>query len=182
VGKKIVILGGGVGGVAAARALTAELSKHGVDAEVTLVTKEEKHYMPPLFFDVAMGEAAPHETYAPITALEQRYGVKVVVDPAEKIDAANRVVVTKGGAKLDYDYLIVALGTTQEWGKYPGLAEEGYHNYTLEGAIEFRKALSQFKGGDLVILRVPLQVWNLPVRASHRAGSELQERRDQGQH
>jgi len=152
VGKKIVILGGGVGGVAAARALTAELAKHRVDAQVTLVTKEDKHYMPPLFFDVAMGEAAPHETHAPITTLENRYGVKVVVDPAEKIDAANRTVVTRSGAKLDYDYLIVALGTTQEWNKYPGLAEEGYHNYTLEGALELRKALSKFKGGDVVIL------------------------------
>ena len=151
-GKRIVIVGGGVGGVAAARILSGELSKHGVDAEITLVAKEDRHYMPPLFFDVAMGEAAPEESYAPVSRLESRFGVKVLIDPAKSIDAANRRVVLESGRNLEYDYLIVALGTTQEWGKYPGLAEAGYHNYSLDGALRLREALARFRGGDVVIL------------------------------
>lgn len=150
--KRVVIIGGGVGGVASAKNIAAEARKQGLDVEVTLITKESRHYMPPLFFDVAMGEAAPEETYAPIENLEKYYGAKVIVDPVTGIDAANHTVFTASGKTVEYDYLIVALGTTQEWNKYPGLAEAGYHNYTLEGAIRLRDALRRFKGGNIVIL------------------------------
>ena len=124
--RKVVILGGGVGGVASAKMISEEARKHSVNLEVTLVTKERRHYMPPLFFDVAMGEASPEETYAPIENLSRYFGVNVLVDPVNYIDAANHTVVTGSGRKIEYDYLVVALGTTYEWGKYPGLAKAGY--------------------------------------------------------
>ena len=149
--RKVVILGGGVGGVASAKMISEEARKHSVNLEVTLVTKERRHYMPPLFFDVAMGEASPEETYAPIENLSRYFGVNVLVDPVNYIDAANHTVVTGSGRKIEYDYLVVALGTTYEWGKYPGLAKAGYHNYDLEGAIKLRDALRRFKGGKVVI-------------------------------
>ncbi len=150
--KRVVIIGGGVGGVASAKVIATEAQKNNVDVEITLVTKESRHYMPPLFFDVAMGEAAPEETYAPIENLSKYFGVNVLVDPVDHIDAANHTVVTSSGRRLEYDYLIVALGSSYEWNKYPGLAEAGYHNYDLEGAIRLRDALRRFKGGKVVIL------------------------------
>jgi len=150
--RRIVILGGGVGGVAAARFLSGELRKNKADAEVLLIAKEDRHYMPPLFFDVAMGEASPEETHAPIRRLETRFGVKVLIDPATRIDAANRTVYTAGGQAIGYDHLIVALGTTMEWSRYPGLAEAGHHNYTLPAALELRRALAGFRGGEVAIL------------------------------
>jgi len=147
-----VIAGGGVGGVAAARFLSGELAKHGVEAEVTLVSDRPVHYMPPLFFDVAMGEASPEETRAPLDALERRFGVRVLVDPLAGIEAGENMVRLASGRTLEYDYLIVALGTTMEWSKYPGLAEAGHHNYSEEGAVRLREELSRFRGGDVVIL------------------------------
>jgi sulfide:quinone oxidoreductase len=150
--KKVVIVGGGVGGVASAKNLAVEAGRNGVDVEITLITKEPRHYMPPLFFDVAMGEASPEETYAPIENLERYFGVKVVVDPVARIDAENHRVITETGISYEYDYLVVALGSTQEWGKYPGLDRAGYHNYTLEGAVQLREALRRFRGGEVVVL------------------------------
>ncbi|ABM81377.1 hypothetical protein [Hyperthermus butylicus] len=44
------------------------------------------------------------------------------------------------------------LGTGYAWDRYPGLREAGCHNFTLEGALGLRKALAEFKGGDIVVL------------------------------
>ncbi|MEB3851808.1 MAG: hypothetical protein LRS49_04405, partial [Desulfurococcales archaeon] len=83
--KRILILGGGVGAVAALRSLSHGLRGDG-DVEVAVVTKSQRHYMPPLFFDVAIGEAEPGETFVPserIARLGARpvYGEVVRVDP-----------------------------------------------------------------------------------------------------
>ncbi len=160
--KRIVIVGGGVGGIAAAKSLAPELRRARVDYEITIVAKEKKHFMPPLFFDVALGEAQPGETHAPIANAEARLGVRVVVDPAVRIDAANRRVMLESGSSVEYDYLIVALGSTYEWSKYPGLAEAGHHNYTLEGALRLREALAGFRGGRVVIL-IPESPWRCGI-------------------
>ena len=150
--KKVVILGGGVGGVASAKLIAEEAKRRDVDVEVTLVTDSDKHFMPPLFADVALGEVSPDDAYVSIAGLSKYFGVNVVIDPVVSIDAANRRVSLKSGKSIDYDYLVVALGVKYDWGKYPGLSTEGFHNYTLDGAIELRKALSAFKGGNVVIL------------------------------
>ncbi len=150
-GKKILILGGGAGGVAAAKKLGDLLRKHkDLGLEVTLITDQPWHDFPPLYADVAFGTAVPEEVRAPIQGLE-KFGVRVVIDPVKKIDAAKRTVMTEKG-KYNYDYLIVSLGVKYGWDAYPGLAEAGVHNYTLEGALEMAKALAAFKGGKIVIL------------------------------
>jgi len=150
--KRILILGGGTGGLIAAKTIAEKLRRKRLEepVEITLVTDDPYHYFQPLFFDVALSTAEPEETRAPITAL-QRYGVRVVVDEAQRIDLANRVV---QGAKssYNYDYLVVALGVRYGWDAYPGLAEAGYHNYTLEGAEQLSRALARFRGGRIVLL------------------------------
>jgi len=75
----------------------------------------------------------------------------VLVEEVKTIDLANRVVNTDRG-RHGYDYLVVALGVRYGWEAYPGLAEAGYHNYTLDGAIQLSKALAQFRGGRVVLL------------------------------
>ncbi len=171
--KRILILGGGTGGLVAAKTIAEKLRRKHLEepVEITLVTDNPNHYFQPLFFDVALGTAEPDETKAPITAL-QRYGVRVAVDEVKQIDLANRVV---QGAKssYSYDYLIVSLGVKYGWDAYPGLAEAGYHNYTLEGAEQLARALARFRGGRIVIL-VP----ELPHRCGmypHEAATTLAE-------
>ena len=147
--KRILILGGGTGGLIAAKTLAHKL--HGkADAEITLITNSPWHDFQPLYFDIALGTATPEEARAPIEAL-QRFGVKVLVENVQHIDLANRAVRTDKGVHT-YDYLLVALGVRYGWEAYPGLAEAGYHNYTMEGALELAQALARFKGGRVVLL------------------------------
>ena len=150
--KKVLILGGGTGGYIASKTLAEKVRKLGLDMEITLVTKSQWHEFQPLYADVAFGTAVPDEVRAPIKNME-RHGVKVLIDEVKRIDAGNRLIETSKSGKLDYDYLIVSLGVDYHWNKYPGLDKYGYHNYTLDGALELGKALAKFKGGRLVILQ-----------------------------
>ena len=148
---RVLVLGGGTAGLVAGRYLTAEAKRLGIDVDVTMVTASERHYMPPLFMEVALGSASADETWAPIKNAEKVYGFKVDIDRVTEIDLANRQVKTEGGKTYDYDYLFLGLGVKYVWDKYAGMAKYGYHNYTLEGALDLHKALSEFKGGKIVI-------------------------------
>ncbi|WP_456369179.1 NAD(P)/FAD-dependent oxidoreductase [Thermococcus sp.] len=148
---RILILGGGTAGLVAARYLKAEIDRLKLNADVTMVTASERHYMPPLFMEVALGSAEAHETWAPIRNAEKIYGFKVDIDRVTDIDLANRQVRTESGKVYDYDYLFLGLGVKYAWDKYRGFEQYGYHNYTLEGALELRKALASFNGGRIVI-------------------------------
>jgi sulfide:quinone oxidoreductase len=156
--KKILIAGGGIGGYVAAKRLVDGIRSSGVDAEVTVINKEPYHFMPPLFFDVALGYASTDETRAPIQNME-KYGIKVTLDEIQSIDAANRTVVG-AKSKYQYDYLLVSLGIDYGWGAYPNLDKEGVHNFDLDGALKMKEALNQVKDGQNVTLLIP----ELPYR------------------
>ncbi len=148
---RVLILGGGTAGLVAGRYLTVEAKRLGIDVDLTMVTASERHYMPPLFMEVALGSASVDETWAPIKNAESVYGFKVDIDRVTKIDLDNRQVETEAGKVYEYDYLFLGLGVRYTWDKYKGMSKYGYHNYTLEGAVELRRVLSEFKGGKIVI-------------------------------
>ncbi len=150
--KKVVVVGGGTGGLVAARVLQTESNRMGQSLEVTLVTASERHYMPPLWSEVALGTASVDETWVPIKNAERVYGFKVLVDPVKTFDLKGRKVTTEGGTTLDYDFLVIALGTAYGWSDYPGLDQYGFHNYSPEGALELKEALFEFKGKKIVFL------------------------------
>lgn len=147
---RVLVLGGGTGGLVAAKTVARLLAEAGGEAEVTLITDSPWHEFKPLFADVAFGTARPEETRAPIKSLE-RLGVRVLLERVERIDLANRAVITSKGSH-GYDYLVVSLGVRYGWEAYPGLAEAGYHNYTLDAARELGRALAGFRGGRIVVL------------------------------
>ena len=150
--KKVVVVGGGSGGLVAARMVQTEATRLGRDIDVTLISASEKHYMPPLWSEVALGTASPEETWAPIKNAEKAYGFKVVVGPVKTFDLAGKKVVTEGGQNFDYDFLVIALGTAYGWSDYKGLDKYGFHNYTEEGALELKRQLASFKGDKIVFL------------------------------
>ncbi len=150
--KKVVVVGGGTGGLVSARMLATESRRMGQDLEVTLVTASERHYMPPLWSEVALGTASVDETWAPIQNAERVYGFKVLVDPVKTLDLDGKKVLTEGGKTLPYDFLVLSLGTAYGWSDYPGLDRYGFHNYSPEGALELKKALFGFKGKKIVFL------------------------------
>ena len=174
---RVLILGGGTGGLVAAKTLVHKLHEARGEAEITLVTNSPWHEFKPLFADVAFGMARPEETRAPIEALE-KYGVRVRLEEVKRIDLANRRVETDKGVH-EYDYLLVSLGIRYGWEAYPGLAEAGYHNYTLEGALELSRALARFRGGRIVILapEIPHRCGMYPHEAATILAEGLRKRR-----
>jgi NADH dehydrogenase len=130
---RVVILGGGFGGLYAARALGR------APVEVTVVDRRNHHLFQPLLYQVAMAALSPGDIASPIRwILRKQKNVEVILAEATGFDLAGNRVILKDGA-LDYDYLIVATGATHfyfghdEWRRTaPGLK-------TLEDALEIRR-------------------------------------------
>jgi NADH dehydrogenase len=119
---KVVILGGGFGGLTAAQSLKNAL------VQVTLVDRCNYHLFQPLLYQVATGSLSPANVAGPLRqVLRKQKNTQVLLGEAVHIDAANRRVILSDGA-LEYDTLIVATGATHsyfghdEWEQFaPGL-------------------------------------------------------------
>ena len=130
----IVIIGGGFGGLAAARALRRS------DARITLVDRKNHHVFQPLLYQVATAGLSPADIASPIRwILRRQKNVRVLLAGVTSIDPARRAVVLDDGSELAYDFLIVAAGATHayfghdEWrDRAPGLK-------TLEDGFEIRR-------------------------------------------
>ncbi len=128
----VVIIGGGFGGLATARALAK------APVNVTLIDRRNHHLFQPLLYQVATAALNPSDIAYPIrAALAKQRNVRVLLAAAKSIDVAKRHVVLDDGA-LDYDYLVVATGAThsyfgKDWGQLaPGLK-------SVEDALEIRR-------------------------------------------
>jgi NADH:ubiquinone reductase (H+-translocating) len=132
--KRVVILGGGFAGINAAM----DVAKLPVD--VTMVDRKNYHLFQPLLYQVALAVLSPAEIAQPIRSLLRNYrNVEVLMDEAVGFELPEQRVRLKTGVELEYDYLIVATGSTHsyfgrdDWAKLaPGLK-------TVEDATEIRR-------------------------------------------
>src|SRR5690242_21836979 len=98
---KVLILGGGFGGLYAAR----ELGRAPV--EVTLLDRRNFHLFQPLLYQVATGALSPADISAPIRqVLHKNRNTRVLLGEAMDIDPVARVLTVADGAKFEYDSLI----------------------------------------------------------------------------
>ncbi len=141
---QVVIVGGGFGGLNAARALADAA------VEVVLVDRRNHHLFQPLLYQVATATLSPADIATPIRkVLKNQANVRVMMAGAEVVDAAARMLVTDQG-EIGFDYLVLAAGAThsyfnnQQWEKYaPGLK-------TIEDATEIRRRfLLAFESAEL---------------------------------
>ena len=103
---RVVILGGGFGGLYAAEAL-----KH-ADADVTIIDKRNFHLFQPLLYQVATGSLSPGEIAAPIRGvLSKQKNTRVLLGEAVDIDPVQKRLHLRDGAQVGYDTLIVATGS-----------------------------------------------------------------------
>jgi NADH:ubiquinone reductase (H+-translocating) len=104
--SRVVIVGGGFGGLRAARALRS------APVEVTLIDRRNYHLFQPLLYQVATGSLAPGEIAAPLRGvLSRQKNVRVLLGEVADVDPASRVVVLADGGRFPYDALIVAAGS-----------------------------------------------------------------------
>jgi sulfide:quinone oxidoreductase len=145
--KKVVVLGGGVGGTMAANSLVKHLRND--EAEVTIVDEDGKHTYQPGFVYVSFGKENPKRIVKDERKL-LRKNVKMVVDKATKIDVEDRKIGLSNGASLDYDYLVISTGAENHPQEIPG-SEHAFHFYDMESSKRLREALKNFSGGKIVI-------------------------------
>ena len=131
----VVVVGGGFGGIAAARGLA------GVACRVTLVDRRNYHLFQPLLYQVATAGLSPADIATPIRSLFRlQPNVRVLLGEVVGVRPASREVMI-GQGSLSYDYLVVATGAQHsyfgkgDWAAYaPGLK-------TIEDATEIRRRL-----------------------------------------
>jgi len=172
-GKSVVVLGGGIGGVAAASHLRRQLSR---DDRVALVNKGKKHLFLPSLLWVTFGLREPVTIERDLSILEKK-GIDVVIGDITGVDTDNNKVLI-GGDELSYDYLVVALGADLEFDRIPGLAEGGQTFYNLEGALKLNKELDEFQSGRLavVVSDMPYKCPAAPFEASMLIEERLKKR------
>lgn len=146
-GRTIVILGGGVGGVVAARALRRRLpQKH----RIIVVDRQADHTFAPSLLWLMVGRRRPEQIRRPLARLA-RHGIEVRIGEIRNIDPVGRSV-TVDAETIAADYLIVALGAELAPEAVPGLPDAGHNLYTPAGAAGFRDALRSLQDGRLAIL------------------------------
>jgi len=133
---QVVIIGGGFGGLSAARGLK------NVECEVTVIDRHNHHVFQPLLYQVATAGLSPGDIASPIRwILRKQARLRVLLGTVERIDTSARQVWMDGLDALSYDYLVVAAGATHsyfghdEWSTVaPGLK-------TLDDALAIRRRL-----------------------------------------
>jgi NADH dehydrogenase len=132
--KRVVIIGGGFVGIYLAKALARTA------VQVTVIDRRNHHLFQPLLYQVAAAELGPTDIAAPIRViLRGQRNTEVLLGEAVAVDTAAREVALADGARIGYDWLVVAPGTRHsyfghpEWeGPAPGLK-------SLDDAQEIRR-------------------------------------------
>jgi NADH dehydrogenase len=140
---RIVILGGGFGGLAAARELERLLPAR-ANVEVTLVNRENFFLFTPMLHEVAASDLDLATIVSPLRRLLRR--TRLFIGVVEEIDVSAQTVTVAHAAgqhrhALPYDHLVVALGAVTNFYDIPGLAERASTMKSLGDAIQLRNQL-----------------------------------------
>lgn len=131
----VVILGGGFGGLEAAKKLMCE------DVHVTVVDRTNYHLFQPLLYQVATAALSPADIASPLRAiLSECKNVEVVMSEVAGVDVDLRKVRLTDG-ELSYDYLIVATGARHSYFGHPEWEKLAPGLKSLEDAIEIRRRI-----------------------------------------
>jgi NADH dehydrogenase len=138
--KRIVILGGGFGGVYAAIHLEKLLAREDA-VEICLVSRDNFFLFTPMLHEIAASDLEITNIVNPLRKLLRK--VEVVVGDVKDIDLANkRVLISHGyrndSLRIDYDHLVIALGSITNLYDIPGLADLALAMKSLPDAIQLR--------------------------------------------
>ena len=152
--QHVVIIGGGFGGLYAARRLKD------APVEVTLIDRRNHHLFQPLLYQVATGELSPADIASPLRQLlKDQANTRVLLAEVTGFDVANRQVILRNGT-VSYDTLIVAAGTgnhyfgNDHWGQWaPSLK-------TVEDATEIRRRIiAAFEAAEVARDPAAVRAW-----------------------
>lgn len=132
---RVIIVGGGFGGLQAAYGLRDPFA-------VTLIDRRNHYLFQPLLYQVATGGLSPANIAAPLrTLLRRRKNIDVIMGEVVDVDVAGRRVLLGDGAALPYDSLILATGARNHYFGHPEWCERAPALKTLEDATAIRRKI-----------------------------------------
>lgn len=163
-GKRIIILGAGFGGLAAANALRKNLS-----AEHRIVVLDRKNWfmMGLVKLWILEGSRKLEDSQTPLAGLSAK-GIEVLNDEVIKIDTAASTIETRDNGRIEFDYLIVALGAELVPDRVPGFVANGHNLYDPIQVPRIREKLLAMNGGKvaIAIMGMPYKCPPAPYEAS----------------
>lgn len=161
---KILILGGGFGGVVAAEQLAEQL---GDDHQITLVSRSRRFVFYPSLVRLAFGKCSIEDVSFDLRHAMLNRSVNFIEAEVAHIDPVERRVVIAHGevqGNLPYDYLVFALGRRLATERITGFYEHAHHLLDVNKAIKFGKAADNFHEGHAVIgecedARLPVPIY-----------------------
>jgi sulfide:quinone oxidoreductase len=152
---KILILGGGSGGISVAAKIKRELSS----VEIAIVEPSEKHYYQPLWTLAGSGLIDKAETEKNEKDLIPE-GVDWIRESVQSIDPEKQTVQLSHGIEIRFEYLVVATGLQLDWGKIEGL-KEGLGKNGVVSIYDYNQVdytaqqIQKFQGGNAVFVMPP---------------------------
>jgi sulfide:quinone oxidoreductase len=150
---------------------------------ITVVDQDDIHLYQPGLLLLPFGVYTPDELVKP----RQRFlphGVDLVLAEIDRVDPDASRVFLADGRTLDYDYLVIATGTSPRPDQTPGMAEGEWRRsvfdfYTLDGAVALRDKLATWEGGRLVVhvTEMPIKCPVAPLEFTFLADAFFEERR-----
>src|ERR671923_562060 len=153
--QKVLILGGGFGGLYAAQAL-----KH-APVDVTLLDRRNFHLFQPLLYQVATGSLSPGEIAAPLrSVLSKQKNTRVLLGEVVDLDPVAKGVQLADGASFEYDSLIVAAGSQTSYYGHDAWREWAPSPKSVEEATNIRhKILYAFEAAERLEDPVQRRAW-----------------------
>jgi sulfide:quinone oxidoreductase len=160
---RILILGGGFGGVVAAEALTQQL---GDEHQITLVSRSNRFVFYPALVRLAFGKCEPDDVSFDLRKTMPSRRVNFIEGEVARIDPEQRKAIIAHGdveGSIPYDYLIYALGRRLATERVTGFFEHAHHLLDVNGALKFGEAIRGFDEGRVVIGQCPEARLPVPV-------------------
>ncbi len=151
-GKHIVVIGGGIGGIA----VSYYLRKLNRNIKITIISDRSYFGFTPSYPHLAMGWRKFEDITVPLAPLLPRFGIGFINEAVEKIEPEKEEVKTISGRSIGYDYLVVATGPKLVFSA-EGQEENASSICTAEHAIETRRRLEVFfeDPGPAVVGAIP---------------------------
>lgn len=170
---RVLVLGGGFGGVVAAEALAQQL---GDEHQITLVSRSSRFVFYPALVRLAFGKNEPDDVSFDLRKTMVHRRVTFLNAEVARIDPDRRKAITAHGeveGAIPYDFLIFALGRRLATEHIRGFFEHAHHLLNVSGALRFGEAIRGLKEGRVVIGECPDARLPVPVYETAFALSKL---------
>ncbi|MGN7359418.1 FAD-dependent oxidoreductase [Paenibacillus sp. SAF-054] len=142
--KRIVLLGGGYGGVLTAKKLAKKFKKDG-NVEITLIDRNPYHTLLTELHEVAANRTPEDAVKIELKKIFEGQKVQVVMDEIRHIDFTAQTLESRKG-KYNYDYLVIGTGCKPTFFGIPGAAENSFTLWSYEDAVRLKEQIRNMFG------------------------------------